>query len=110
MDTADKWFGTYGEATAFFSRLLPVIRTFISLPAGISRMNFGKFCVYTFIGALPYCFALTYAGMKLGEHWIEVSKVLHKADAVILGILAVFFALWVYRHIRGSQASASRKS
>jgi membrane protein DedA with SNARE-associated domain len=103
VDLADRWFDKHGDATVFWARMLPIVRTFISLPAGISRMNFPKFCIYTFVGALPFCYALAYAGVKLGEHWIEVSKLLHKADAVVLAVLIVMFALWLKRHLDHSQ-------
>ena len=62
LHTADVWFEKYGEATAFFSRLMPVIRTFISFPAGVARMNFGKFVLYTFLGSFPWSAALAWAG------------------------------------------------
>ena len=101
LNAGDKWFTQYGEATAFVSRLLPIVRTFISLPAGIARMNFGKFCLWTFLGCLPFCYALTYAGVKLGQNWTEVSKVLHKADLAIIGIFLLLFGLWLYRHLAG---------
>ncbi len=107
MDSADKWFAKYGEATAFFSRLLPVVRTFISLPAGIARMDFGKFCLWTFLGALPFCYVLTYAGVKLGENWKEVDKVLHKADLAIIAVFAVLFAFWLYHRLRPVKAEAA---
>ncbi|MDR3708642.1 MAG: DedA family protein [Capsulimonadaceae bacterium] len=100
VDIADRWFARHGEATVFWTRMLPIIRTFISLPAGISRMNFPRFCIYTFVGALPWCYLLAWAGMKLGEHWTQVSKYLHKADLAILVVLVVMFALWFYRHTR----------
>jgi len=100
VDLADRWFARHGEATVFWTRMMPVIRTFISLPAGISRMNFPKFCIFTFVGALPWCYLLTWAGMKLGEHWKDVSHWLHKADALVLVVLIVLLALWIYRHTR----------
>jgi membrane protein DedA with SNARE-associated domain len=107
LDMADRWFTKYGEATAFLSRLLPLVRAYISLPAGISKMPFGKFCFFTFLGALPFCYALTYAGVKLGEHWQAVSKVLHKADLAVLLIVAIFLALWIYRHLRPRPSAVS---
>ena len=100
VDIADRWFARHGEATVFWTRMLPIVRTFISLPAGIAKMNFPRFCVYTFIGAVPWCYLLAFAGMKLGEHWREVSHWLHKADAAIALILLACFALWIYRHTR----------
>ncbi len=106
VDMADRWFDKHGDATVFWTRMMPIVRTFISLPAGISKMNFPKFCVYTFVGALPFCYLLTYAGMKLGENWTTVSTYLHKADAVVLVILIVLFGLWLKRHLGAEPASA----
>lgn len=100
LDRTDHFFQKYGEATAFFSRVLPVIRTFISLPAGIARMNFARFCVYTFVGALPWCYLLTWLGIKLGDHWDAVGAGLHKADAAILIVVLIMFGLWLWHHLR----------
>jgi membrane protein DedA with SNARE-associated domain len=96
LDTADRWFAKYGEAAVFFSRLLPVVRTFISLPAGIARMNFPRFVIFTFIGALPWCYALAYIGVVMGERWDELKRYFHQLDIVIgLGLaLAVGYFLW----------------
>jgi membrane protein DedA with SNARE-associated domain len=96
LDTADRWFAKYGEAAVFFSRLLPVVRTFISLPAGIARMNFPRFVIFTFIGALPWCYALAYIGVVMGERWDELKQYFHQLDIVIgLGLaLAVGYFLW----------------
>ena len=69
MDMADRWFERYGNKVVFWSRMLPIIRTFISLPAGVARMPFGRFMLYTFLGALPWCTALTLIGVKVGENW-----------------------------------------
>ncbi|BDI31993.1 alkaline phosphatase [Capsulimonas corticalis] len=102
MDLADRFFQRYGEWTALFSRLLPIVRTFISLPAGIARMNFPKFCLFTFIGALPFCYLLTYAGIKLGEHWHQVHTWLQKADIFIGVIIVALFGLWLWRHLKPS--------
>ncbi|MEO7715275.1 MAG: DedA family protein [Capsulimonas sp.] len=102
MDMADRFFQKYGDITALVSRLLPIVRTFISLPAGIARMNFPRFCIYTFVGALPFCYLLTYAGVKLGEHWHQVHNWLQKADIFIGAIIIVLFGLWVWRHLRGA--------
>src|SRR4030095_15269750 len=68
IDMADRWFAQHGEWTVFVGRLLPVIRTFIALPAGIARMDLWKFNLYTFLGSWPWCYALAYAGYKFGEH------------------------------------------
>jgi len=98
LDLADRWFKRYGEATVFFSRLLPVVRTFISLPAGIARMSLPRFCLYTFLGALPWNFALVYVGYQLGEHWSVVGDYLHPLSYIV-GILLLLGLLWfILRH------------
>jgi membrane protein DedA with SNARE-associated domain len=108
-DRADAFFARHGDATIFATRLMPIVRTFISLPAGIARMHFGKFIAYTFLGSLPWCLALAYAGYKLGEHWDEVGSVLHKYDILVgIGILALF-ALFLYRHLRRQKAEGGRR-
>ena len=98
LKVAEKWFDRYGEFTVFISRCLPVVRTFISFPAGAARMNLAKFSFYTFIGCVPWVFALTYFGYYLGENWDEVGHFLHYLDyAVALAVLArtlYFFLRW----------------
>jgi len=92
---ADRWFERYGEATVFFTRLMPVVRTFISLPAGISGMNFKRFLVYTFLGSLPWSLLLTYAGLKLGQNWEAIKPWFHRLDlVVVLGLAVVLLYLW----------------
>ncbi len=93
LETAEKFFGKYGDAAIFFSRILPVVRTFISLPAGISRMNFKKFVIYTFLGSIPWCLALGYAGKKLGDNWDTLGVYFHKFD-VVIEILILIGILW----------------
>lgn len=96
LDLADRWFQKYGEAAVFFSRMLPVVRTFISLPAGVARMNFPRFVLFTFIGALPWCYLLAYIGLKMGEKWDQLREYFHQFDIVIgLGlVLVVGYFLW----------------
>lgn len=95
LEIADRWFHRYGEATVFFTRLMPVIRTFISLPAGISGMNFNRFLIYTFLGSLPWSLLLTYIGLKLGQNWMSIKPWFHKMDVIIvLAIVMVVFYLW----------------
>ncbi len=97
---AEEWFERYGEATVFFTRLMPVIRTFISLPAGISGMNFYKFVIYSFLGSLPWCFFLTYLGVKLGENWLAIKPWFHRLDIVIVAGILVLLGWWLYRRTR----------
>ena len=98
MDRADRWFARYGMAATFISRLLPVIRTFISLPAGIARVPLVPFLCYAFLGSLPWSWALAYVGMLLGEHWDRVGGVLHSLDAVVVVALAAGAVWFVWRH------------
>lgn len=100
IKTAHKWFEKHGKSTVFFTRLLPVVRTFISLPAGISEMNVVTFSVYTFLGALPWSLLLAYIGFKLGENWNTLGDYFHKADLAI-GIVIIIAVIWyVRRHIK----------
>jgi membrane protein DedA with SNARE-associated domain len=99
LDIADRWFKRWGEAAIFFSRMLPVVRTFISLPAGIARMPFGRFVLYTALGSLPWSIALVYAGKSLGDNWEQVRNGLQKFDYPIGAIIVVLVALYIYRHI-----------
>ena len=98
LDWADRFFARWGYLAVFIGRLLPVVRTFIALPAGIARMPRLRFHVYTFLGSWPWCFALAWLGMKLGENWRVVGKYLHKFDAVILVVLVVAIVWFVWSH------------
>lgn len=97
LETADRWFASYGDWAVFFARLLPVVRTFIALPAGISRMNFLRFNIYTFLGSLPWCFALAYAGMRLGQRWETLEPYFHRFDTIFI-ILLVAGSVWFIRN------------
>ncbi|MBA2286104.1 MAG: DedA family protein [Ktedonobacteraceae bacterium] len=98
-DKADRFFQRWGSATAFFSRLLPVVRTYISLPAGIAEMPFGKFCIYTLLGSFPWCLMLAYVGTVLGNHLGTLGPIFHSLDVVIAVVLVVLVALYIWRHI-----------
>ena len=102
LDIAEKWFDKYGELTVFVSRCLPVVRTFISFPAGTARMNFAKFSVYTFLGCVPWVFALTYLGYVLGENWERIGDFLHYLDyaVAVAVIVGVVYILWRWRKSR----------
>jgi len=100
---ADAFFAKRGDITVFVSRLLPVVRTFISLPAGMTRMRFGHFVALTFLGSLPWCLLLAYIGRQLGKHWDDVGTWLHRFDVLIVLAVVVLFVLYVMRHIRESR-------
>ena len=93
LDWADRFFQRWGQAAVFIARLLPVIRTFIAMPAGIARMPRGKFHAYTFLGSWPWCLVLAWLGMKLGENWRSLGKYFHQFDAVV-GVLLVAGIVW----------------
>ncbi len=95
LELADRWFVRYGDWTVFIARLLPVVRTFIALPAGIARMNLLRFNIYTFLGSLPWCWALAYAGLKLGERWTVLREYFHRFDAVLVVSILLAFAWFV---------------
>ena len=98
LDWADHFFQRWGEAAVFIARLLPVIRTFIALPAGVSRMPRGKFHIYTFLGSWPWCLGLAWAGMKLGENWRSLGKYFHQFDAVIGVLLVAGIGWFIWSH------------
>lgn len=84
---SQEWFDKYGVATAFWSRLMPIVRTFISFPAGLFRVNIWKFSIYTFVGAFIWTVPLTYAGFYLGENWQAIEPYFRKFDILIAGLL-----------------------
>jgi membrane protein DedA with SNARE-associated domain len=99
LDWADHFFARYGSITVFVSRLLPVVRTFIALPAGIARMPQARFHIYTFVGSWPWCLGLAWLGMKLGERWDSDPRLktwFHRFDAVILVLLLAAAAWFVW--------------
>jgi len=100
LERADKLFQRYGEIIVFVSRLLPIVRTFISFPAGVSRMHFGKFLLYTFVGSYPWCLGLAYVGQVMGENWRHLRHYWHKFDYVIGGLILIGIAIYAWHHIK----------
>src|SRR2546427_5307095 len=96
LELADRWFARWGRQTVFWARLLPVVRTFIALPAGVARMELWPFIWLTFAGSLPWCWALAYAGLRLAENWQRVREKLHGLDLAVaaLVVVALAWALW----------------
>ena len=103
LEASDRWFARYGELTVCFSRMLPVVRTFISFPAGVARMNVLRFSLYTFIGALPWCFGLAYGGYLLGENWESLRGAMRPFDIPIGVAVVALIALYLWRHVRRFQ-------
>lgn len=104
LDLADRWFKKYGDAAIFFSRLLPVVRTYISFPAGIARMRFWHFIIYTFLGSYPWCLGLAYLGQRLGERWESLRDYFHGIDVVIVVLIVAVIVWWVWRHLKHNQS------
>lgn len=100
MAWADRWFAERGEATVFLARLLPGVRTFISLPAGIAGMGFGRFLFYSFMGMLPWSLLFTWAGYRLGQNWEQVRAWLHRLDYLIIGLLVAAVAAFIWHRLR----------
>jgi membrane protein DedA with SNARE-associated domain len=95
VDRAEIWWERHGEAATFFSRLLPVIRTFISLPAGMAQMPFGKFTLYTFLGVIPWTFALAWLGVVVGDNWAAVVHYFNIPTLIIGGVLLIAAIVWI---------------
>ena len=100
LDLAERWFAKYGEVTVFFSRMLPIVRTFISVPAGIARMPLWRFLVFSIVGAVPWVMLLVWAGMILGDNWQDLKHQLRGLDYVVAGFIVLGVALFVWRHVR----------
>jgi membrane protein DedA with SNARE-associated domain len=98
IDAADRFFERYGAATVFFSRMLPIVRTFISFPAGVTRMPLGKFLLYSIAGAIPWSIALVFAGVQLGENWVQIREALQPFDlAIAIAVVVLALALLWWR-------------
>jgi membrane protein DedA with SNARE-associated domain len=103
LDRVDRFFARFGSASVFIARLLPVVRTFISLPAGVARMPLARFEIYTLVGSFPWCLALAYLGFRLGKAWNTnpvVRSFFQRFDWVVVGLLAIAIAYYVYRRWR----------
>lgn len=106
LDIADRWFLRYGDAVIFFSRLLPVIRTFISFPAGVARMNMVKFVTYTFVGSFPWCLGLAYIGMILGKNWETIKVYFHRFDYLIGTLILLGIGVFLWKHLKRAGSGA----
>ncbi len=100
LELADRWFARYGQATVFFSRMLPIVRTFISIPAGIARMSLGRFVLFSVLGAIPWVMLLVWGGVQLGDHWRELKDALKGLDYLVAAAVVALVALFIWRHVR----------
>jgi membrane protein DedA with SNARE-associated domain len=106
LEWADDWFARYGDATVFFSRMLPIIRTFISLPAGVARMPFWRFTLFTLAGCVPWVFMLTFIGQQAGDHWESWKDKLHYVDYAVAALIVAGIVYLVIR-ARRSRSGAT---
>lgn len=100
LETADKWVEKYGDWAFFLCRMLPVVRTFISLPAGILRAKKRVFFLLTFLGSLVWSYVLVYVGVKLGEHLDKLKSIWHKFDAVIIVVCLILGGIYIWKHVK----------
>ncbi|MBI4259662.1 MAG: DedA family protein [Actinobacteria bacterium] len=107
IDRAEVWFAKHGQAAVFVSRMLPVVRTFISLPAGVARMPFGRFTAYTVLGCIPWNVALTALGFALGQNWERVEAYFTPISVAVAVVLAGLIAWWVVKRLRSRRAEAT---
>jgi membrane protein DedA with SNARE-associated domain len=105
LDWADRWFQRHGDATVFFTRMLPIIRTFISLPAGVARMPFWRFTVLTAAGCLPWIFMLTLIGREVGDRWESWKDSLHYVDYAVAALIVLAIIYFVVRNRRKPRAA-----
>jgi membrane protein DedA with SNARE-associated domain len=103
---ADRWFQKHGEATVFFTRMLPIIRTFISLPAGVARMPFWRFTIFTLLGCIPWVFLLTFIGQQAGANWEDWKNSLHYVDYAVAAMIVIGIA-WLIVRARRRRAGAA---
>ncbi len=99
LDLADRWFARRGDIIILIGRLLPLVRTFIAFPAGVARMPLVKFILYTFVGSLIWCWALAWVGLRLGQHWDTLGPWFHRFDALIVILILLGAAWYVWRHL-----------
>ena len=100
LKNADKWFARWGDWAAFISRLLPIVRTFISFPAGVVKVKFWRFLVLTFVGSFIWCGLLALGGFYLGSNWEALRNVMRPFDIPIAIVILVGVGYYVYRHVQ----------
>ena len=107
LEWADRWFQRHGDATVFFTRMLPIIRTFISLPAGVARMPFWRFTILTTLGCIPWIFMLTFIGMQVGENWESWKDDLHYVDYAVIAMIVLGVGYLIVRARRRRSGAAA---
>jgi membrane protein DedA with SNARE-associated domain len=110
LEWADRWFDRHGDATVFFSRMVPIVRTFISLPAGVARMPFLRFSLFTLAGCIPWVLLLTFIGKEAGDNWDKWKDKLHYVDYAVVALIVVGVVYLVVRARRRRRAGAAPES
>ncbi len=110
LEWADRWFERHGDATVFFTRMLPIIRTFISLPAGVAKMPFWRFSAFTLAGCVPWVLMLTYIGKEAGDNWEQWKDSLHYVDYAVAAMIVIGVAYLVIRRWRRPPPDAAAES
>lgn len=100
LDIADRWFARWGDLTVFFSRMLPIVRTFISIPAGVARMPLWRFVLFSVAGAIPWVMLLVWGGLVLGDRWQDIKGALRGLDYLVAAAVILLVGLFVWRHVR----------
>src|SRR3954449_12504932 len=108
LEQADRGFEKHGDATVFFTRMLPIIRTFISLPAGVARMPFWRFTAFTLLGCIPWVFALTFIGKQAGDNWDQWKNSLHYVDYAVVAAIVIGVAYLVLRRRRRAREPGTK--
>jgi membrane protein DedA with SNARE-associated domain len=106
LEWADRWFERHGDATVFFSRMVPIVRTFISLPAGVARMPFWRFTLLTFAGCVPWVLLLTFIGQQAGDRWTSWKDNLHYVDYAVVALVVIGIAYLLLRRRRTATETA----
>ncbi|HPP67294.1 MAG TPA: DedA family protein [bacterium] len=99
-ERAERWFKKYGDSVIFFSRIMPGIRTFISLPAGVAKMDLKRFCIFTFMGSLIWSYFLSYVGFFLGKNWTGISTYYRKFEYLIVFAVIVLIIWYIMGKLR----------
>jgi membrane protein DedA with SNARE-associated domain len=110
FEHVESWFSKHGMQAVFFGRLLPVVRTIISFPAGITKVNFKKFLLYSTLGIVPWTILLIYIGFKLGEKWQSIIATFDKFQLVVIAGIIIFLVWWAWNARRENQSISNRKT
>jgi len=104
LEKSDEWFKKYGSLAVLFGRMLPIVRTYISLPAGVTKVNLAKFIIYTSVGSIPWNFVLAYIGVILGQNWKELGVYFRKFDYLILILILGSIVWWLWKRFQRKRA------